>query len=861
MRPNRKGPLALAVLALVMLAGGSAGAQTTAAEVVDDETLQAFVQGAAAEIAAITDVAVGGRLRDRFRNDPVWHHGSTFLILFTQGGNPFIHGNDQSAENRDLFDVVDDNGFRVVEALLEAGRLEGGGFVRYHDGEPKTAYAVEYTSGISGRRFVLVGGYSQDTSHAPLRVADLPRPAVTASEVVDRETLVTFVEEAAKIYSERALNVAGYRDFAAVRNAFREEGGHWKSGSVYLWIVAAGNITFFHATEPFREGTPTDLTRTDVNGVMFAEELIGGARREGSKFLEYNYDDPTIEGDEDTGSPKLGYAVSIPVFDTGRKAVIGSGVYLGTGAGVPDSDAVLKAWLARFGRTVTDQVVDAVTGRLEAPRRAGASATLAGRTLPSWTPGDGGTPDSGWQNGASVAGARDAATAMRRWMTLSGLERRNGAGGGPGPEFRALTQQDFVTGTSFVLSARAGDAGGGFASVWGRGAVSAFDGREGGLALDGSVTTGLIGADWASAPGSDSGASRWTAGLAVGHSTGSGDYGMDDCASGDCGGEIEATLTGLYPYAGLNLSERLSVWAAAGHGTGEVTLTPDGSAALSADLTMSMAAAGMRGEVLEPGDDDGFALAVKGDARFSRTSSDAVRTADGGLEATESDVRVVRAGIEGSRRFSLAESPSGSGAGGASVTPSFEIAARLDGGDAETGLGADLGAGLAFANPASGLSLDLRGRGLVAHRASDFREWGASASFGWNPRPATDRGLSVSLAQSWGALPASGMDAMLTRETFAGLAANGDGGLRTAGRLGGEIGYGIAVFGGGFTGTPNLGFGLSDGGARDWRVGWRLTSTVLRDAGFGINLDAMRRERANDAAADHGVLLRGTLRW
>ena len=332
MRSNRKGPLALAVLALVMLASATAGARTTADQVVDDETLKAFVEGAAAEIAAITDVAVGGRLRDRFRTDPDWNSGSMFLILFTQGGNPFIHGNDRTAENRDLLDVEDDNGFRVVEALLAAG-ARGGDFVRYHDGEPKTAYAVEYTSGISGRRFVLVGGYSQDTSHAPLRIADLPRPAVTASEVVDRETLVTFVEAAAKVYSERALNVAGYSDFAAVRNAFRQEGGHWKSGSVYLWIVAAGNVTFFHATEPFREGRPTDMKRTDINGVMFAEELIGGARREGRKFLEYYYDDPSVEGDEDTGSPKLGYTVRIPVFDTGQFAVIGSGVYLGAPAG------------------------------------------------------------------------------------------------------------------------------------------------------------------------------------------------------------------------------------------------------------------------------------------------------------------------------------------------------------------------------------------------------------------------------------------------------------------------------------------------------------------------------------------------
>ena len=41
-----------------------------------------------------------------------------------------------------------------------------------------------------------------------------------------------------------------------------------------------------------------------------------------------------------------------------------------------------------------------------------------------------------------------------------------------------------------------------------------------------------------------------------------------------------------------------------------------------------------------------------------------------------------------------------------------------------------------------------------------------------------------------------------------------------AGRLESEIGYGIAMFDGGITGTPNVGFGLSDR-ARDYRLGWR----------------------------------------
>ena len=70
------------------------------------------------------------------------------------------------------------------------------------------------------------------------------------------------------------------------------------------------------------------------------------------------------------------------------------------------------------------------------------------------------------------------------------------------------------------------------------------------------------------------------------------------------------------------------------------------------------------------------------------------------------------------------------------------------------------------------------------------------------------------------------------------------------------------AFGGGFTGTPNVGFGLSDGGAREWRAGWRLTSAVPDDSGFEVSLDATRRDPAGDnEPPDHGVMLRGAIRW
>ena len=533
----------------------------------------------------------------------------------------------------------------------------------------------------------------------------------------------------------------------------------------------------------------------------------------------------------------------------------------GTATGTIDNtDAMPAAWLARFGRTVTGHVLDAVEARLKAPRTPGMEASLAGQALPSWSPGLG----SG-AGGEAVADADDrgAMAALGTWLAQAGPDG-NGASGYAGSatgreaESRALTGRDFITGTSFALTA--GSAGdGGYASVWGRGAITGFDGREGGLSLDGEVTTGLIGADWAS---SGSGAGRWTAGLAVGHSRGTGGY-RSGAGAGEIAGGIDATLTGVYPYAGLTLTERLSVWTAAGYGSGEVTVTPAGQEALTADLTMRMGAAGIRSELLTPAEEGGLSLAVKGDGRFTRTSSGSASGSSGGrLEASDDDVWLLRTGVEGSRRFALG------GGDGATLTPSFEVGLRLDGGDAETGFGADLGGGLAFTDPKHGLSLEFRARGLLAHESSGFREWGASAGLAWDPRPDTDRGLSLSLRQGWGVSPTGGMDALLGRETLAGLAANDNAGpgaaasgngFKASSRLEAGIGYGIAMFGGAFTGTPHAGFGLSETG-RDYRLGWRLTSAVPGDPGFEIGLEATRGENDN-APAEHGLMLRGTIRW
>ena len=78
----------------------------------------------------------------------------------------------------------------------------------------------------------------------------------------------------------------------------------------------------------------------------------------------------------------------------------------------------------------------------------------------------------------------------------------------------------------------------------------------------------------------------------------------------------------------------------------------------------------------------------------------------------------------------------------------------------------------------------------------------------------------------------------------------------------GDVGHGLALYGDSFTGTPNVGFGYAHGATRDYRIGRRLTSAVEGGPGFEVNLDATRREAANDNhPAEHGMMLKGRMRW
>ena len=323
---DRRSLFATLLVLLLAAAPAAVSAQTTADQVKDRESLKAFVLDAKRYLENLTDYNDVIATREVLRQPPRWASGDTYLLFLMFDGSISLHAGDRAFQGRQVLDVRDDRGVAVVKEMMKVGEA-GGGFVEYIDGTPKTAYSVRTKTGVGNIEFYLVGGYSKDLSAAPLAGMDIPPPPVTAAEVVDKETLVAFVEAAANAY-RRTYETDKHGGLMAIRNAFRKKGGPWRAGNVYLWLVGSKGYTIFHATESFREGKPTDMERVDVNGLPFPKLLIGGAIREGRKFLDYYYDDPEITGDEDTGSPKFGYAVSFHARNSDQKVVVGSGIYL-----------------------------------------------------------------------------------------------------------------------------------------------------------------------------------------------------------------------------------------------------------------------------------------------------------------------------------------------------------------------------------------------------------------------------------------------------------------------------------------------------------------------------------------------------
>ena len=323
---------------------------------------------------------------------------------------------------------------------------------------------------------------------------------------------------------------------------------------------------------------------------------------------------PVLDDAVDEAEERFSLRLNNPV-----NAILGDAEAVGTI--VAGRDGLPKAWLARFGRTAAGHVLDAVDERLTSTRGAlraetaanGLEVTVGGRRL-----------------GPTLDGAaQDGFAALSRWMPEeTGLDT---SPAGSAEAARQPSGRDLLAGSAFRYQGSAGANG--TWSLWGGGAFSRFDGREEDVELDDEVLTGTVGIDFAR--------SRWLTGLVLSRSRGDGVF-----SGSSSSGDLESSLTGLYPYLRYQASRRVSVWGLGGYGKGTQGLAEE----QQTDMAMTMTVAGIRGELLSP-----------------------------------------------------------TGGRGLSLAPTFELGVRQDAGDAETGFGLEVGGGLRYAARGLTANLGVRG--------------------------------------------------------------------------------------------------------------------------------------------------------
>ena len=414
----------------------------------------------------------------------------------------------------------------------------------------------------------------------------------------------------------------------------------------------------------------------------------------------------------------------------------------------------LEQGIAAFGRSVAAETVDVFSGRfaaLESPWRnriklggrqldLAASSSLSGALtqvvewlgLPAPIRDSGDTALTGIPSDSGIA-ARDMADNYLKNTSWQGLEsdwdvgRPNGSVPQPGGlGSRAISLRDLLSESDFQIALdEQDDSGLSDWTLWGRGGINRFKGRhEDGLDMEGDVFSGYLGLDF-----------RWDRntllGIGVSHSQGEMDY--RNALTGE--GELDTTLTSIYNYLHYSPRVGLNLWGALGYGWGDAELIDGEVRSVKTDLTMWLSALGLRNELATAGNID---LAIKADAFGTWLQTDGKDTL---LPETQADSSRLRLVLEGSTEWALAPD--------SRLTPSLELGARWDGGDAESGLGMELGGGLSYTNTRLRLSVDARGRYLLVHEESDYEEWGASLMARSGAGPGGE-GLSLSLTPTWG---------------------------------------------------------------------------------------------------------------
>jgi signal transduction histidine kinase len=231
-----------------------------------------------------------------------------YIFVIDPSGVDLVNPGFPNLEGRNILDVKDTHGKKLIREMLQVVQTSGSGWVDYMWPKPGESVSTQKSAYVSkakmGDKWVLVG--------CGVYLADAPKAAETGKKMTAAE-LMTLVRQGAAVLQKQGEEA--YPEF-------RKKGSKWFRDDTYFFVWTTDGTRVFHAANPAIEGQNAAGVK-DVLGRPYGKMILeAAAGPTGEGWVHYMYPEPG-----DIFPTWKSTFVKRVTFPSGKEYIIGCGIY------------------------------------------------------------------------------------------------------------------------------------------------------------------------------------------------------------------------------------------------------------------------------------------------------------------------------------------------------------------------------------------------------------------------------------------------------------------------------------------------------------------------------------------------------
>ena len=231
-----------------------------------------------------------------------------YIFVVDSNGTDLVNPGFPSLIGRNILDVKDTHGKKLVREMLGVVQTKGSGWIEYMWPKPGESISTQKSSYVSkakmGTSWVMVG--------CGVYLADAPK-ALSREKKMKAPELMKLVREAATVFEQQGENAFP---------EFRKKGSGWFHNGTYFFVWTMDGVRIFHAADQKGEGLVMGNAKDVLGrpwGSMFLE---AAATKQGEGWIHYMYPEPG-----DIFPTWKSSFVKRVTFPSGKQYLIGCGIY------------------------------------------------------------------------------------------------------------------------------------------------------------------------------------------------------------------------------------------------------------------------------------------------------------------------------------------------------------------------------------------------------------------------------------------------------------------------------------------------------------------------------------------------------